>query len=642
MILDNTTSPTDLGTVTPNAPDPLFDLKNFATADSRLKALRADYDQEVQYINKRREARENKINEDELRIKKTLLEDEFAIPQRLVAANIQRAVPSYINYLAKPERVLYFSQPTNADYSTAIIAPIAEHEKAFTLAMRGTGWLIPWIKAIDTMLLHGVGWAEVVFDDSLPEKSYIDHIAREDLIIPRKTRDIQQVEIFARRYHFTPYAAEQLGRALNFDMTEVYKLTRDTQVTRVENVHFYKVFMKIDGIVNIAWWHEKLDQKWLRAPVPFDIGELVLPSDLPTDKNTFEMALAMGALKIAPKPVTEYPIFQLTFQQTEQPHVLDLQGRASLDIHMQQALTQLATSVVNSYIRFSKLYVSVENQPGESPTSEDVGSLAHGSIHPRALNFFQPPPPNNTAISAINAFITMNAQESGDTNFAALTRKDTEKTAREISASQQESEVLSSSRIVLFSQTIVEVYRLRYAILSSQSRAFRANVFPPNQLPMLSVPWVFTAAGDIEITARMEKLQNLMQFYPIFANTPLRDSYLSYLVAEFFPDEAPEWMQTLNTVPKMQAMIQQLSALIQGLPVQEMLQKGELTPQEIQQIQMLLANAAQLSGNAGPTLGAAPSNSGPNQNHGGPAGPQAPQPPHPQSAGPGSLSHNPA
>lgn len=566
------------------------DVLDISTAGPRITKLLSEWqNQEEQHTKVRRLARENKKNVNVERQKGTILDDETIVPDHTINSNIKRETPAYVEYLVKPERLLIFTPPTNRPFDADFNLLASEHEKTFAISCRPLGWMNPWIQAIDSCLLHGTSWLEVVRDTSKPNRTAIEYIPREDLIIPIDTRDLQANEIVMRRYHLMPYEAEQWGRKLKWDSATLSTLLKPSEENRSSPVHIYKVFLKRNEAVYIAWWHEKEKDKWLKAPAPYTLGEMSFPPGFMPSPEAIQNALVSNV--ITPKFLTSYPIFDLNYQLTENEKILMTQGRASLDLATQQAITELVTSTINRYIRSSKLYISSENQPGAAPDMITVGKLRHGSIHPVKLDFYSPEPPPPNSLSAANALSTINAQQAGDTNFAALTRRDTEKTAHEIAAAQQEAQKMSSVQVVLYSQTIINVYALIYSITSSQSLINQCNVFPPEQYPLLTVPWVFSAAGDVEITARQAKLQSLQQFYPIFSQSPLKDEYLKYLIQEFFPDEASQWISKITSIAQLKDMISKLVAVLSGLPVQQMLQTNEINHSELNQLQSLIGTA---------------------------------------------------
>jgi hypothetical protein len=583
----------------PSQESPRVSLDDLSSRISNL--LRSWEALDREHTKSRRLERENKVNASEERTKGTLLPDEVPIPDRTINTNIAREKPSYIEYLVKPERLLVFNPPTFEPFSEDILPAIAKYEKAFTYSMRYTNWINNWMAGIDGMLLHGMIAMEVVYDPSKPLKCAVEYIQRDELILPEKTRDIQSQDLFLRKYELSQYKAEEWADALHWDKSILEEVMKPDSKNRYEPVVIYKTFEKRKGKVYVGWWAEKTAGRWLKEPALYTIGEFDFSHITNFDPNNIQNTVAQKPL---PKVCTEYPVFPMRYILVENELLLQSQGHASLDQHIQTAITQIMTAFVNKAIRSSKFYPSCESEPGQSVTARDIGELKHGRLYSRPISELHIEFPNPVLGAIIQQLDTRNAEQNGQTNFAAMTRKDTEKTKYEIEAAEKVAGQLSSVQIVLFSQTVVSVYTLCKSIGDSQALIGQAKWLPPELLALTQVPFIYSSAGDIEVTEKKAKQNLLMQMWPIFAATPLRDLYLKYIIEWFFPDEAQEWKNNLVTIPQLKQTISIMVQMLQGLPVEQMLKQGEITPDELQQLQSVIVHAQQMvggPGNPGPT-----------------------------------------
>jgi hypothetical protein len=75
------------------------------------------------------------------------------------------------------------------------------------------------------------------------------------------------------------------------------------------------------------------------------------------------------------------------------------------------------------------------------------------------------------------------------------------------------------------------------------------------------------AAGDVDVIQRQERVQQMMQDWPVMQNTPLRDRFLSDLVKLKYPDVGEEYSKILLQMGMMQqhqSMIARLVTVLEG------------------------------------------------------------------------------
>jgi hypothetical protein len=539
----------------------------------------------------RREVRKNLVNVNDKRQKEEILGDETIIPDHTINANVSAEKAKYVNYIESSRRLLIFKPP--GDFPFQDKGEITNLEEAFTDGMRFNRWKLPWFKVFDGACLHGACAVEVIFDPSKPFNCAIDYVSRNDLRFQLNLKNIQAGEIIARRFEWTIIEVEAMAKRYGFKPEGVKYLEQITQdfASRTTSKMFevYKVYFKIDGLVQVAWYTEHWTNGWLADPKPLELGLFEI------DQITMMQAKQMG-LPYAPPatPIDFYPFFPLKYDEQEDEIILDVPGRAALDIQAQEAITHAFSSLINGSIRAAGIYAStLPANNGDAPTDKVVGKLKHGVILDRPLNFFTPPWPNaNVLLGTIQAISVRNQSQMGRTDFAALTRDDTEKTATEIQAAAKQTAALSSMQVDLLATVIIDVYELCYKIARCQVLLGLCKGYLTNNPELLFIDYSFKAAGDVEVVQRAEKQQALKEIWMIAKDTPAAQSVFEYILEVFFPNEAKDWIQELR-LPKDTI----ISTLANALSL--MRERAHLSPEENGQLENILSQAQAMVGGPG-------------------------------------------
>lgn len=585
---------------------PSFD---YSKESARFQQLIGAWTSEADNCTRRRELRQNKKSVQEERQKGTILEDETIIPDRTIASNIRRSKVAYENYITQSKRILIITDVENPSLS---VEPL---EEWFTRGMRYPGWKKPYVKLIDSMHVHGGAPMEVVYDPEKPLNNALEFIPRYELIIPLKTRNIQSCPRILRQFDVTATQLEEFQAIFKFEPSIVKDLFDKLQ-NKDEFVRIYRVLMKIEGLVYNAWYAKDSSKDWLRAPVLHDIGLFEFdpkallrpvpvmgqmqpnpnpmmggPSMMPS-QQMIPLYLSPQWTQVRtefmkPAPLHNYPIFWFPFQLTECEEILDEQGRVSMDLHVQEAMTSLLSDTVNGAHRAAGLYPCVENEPGGDPNLLELGPVKSGIIMSRRIILNQFPWPNPVILPVMQALKIGKADESGQQDFAATARKDANKTATELELATNQSNSMQISDMDVFSDPYLQMSALSFNIACHQ--AIFQLCKPPTHPEYLVGDYHLSSASDTEVVKRQEDKQNAKEFFNIVKGTPMAEKLLIFLIERYFPDQADEWKAVLNQ-PDKTAVINELLNVIQQIP------QDALQPEQRLALNSLISTARSLVG----------------------------------------------
>lgn len=603
--------------MTPNTTDtadqalPSFD---YSKETQRLQQLIAAWSSEADNCQRRREMRQNKKSVQEERMKQTILEDETIIPDRTIASNIKRSKVAYDNYITQSKRVLIITDVEEPQQSIETL------ELWYTRGMRYPGWKKPYFKLIDSMHVHGGSPMEVVYDPEKPMNVALEYIPRHELIIPLKTRNIQACPRILRQFEVTATQLEEFSLIYNFAPDIVKDLYERFQ-NKDEYIRIYRVLMKIQGLVYNAWYSKEADKNWLRPPVlhdvglfdfdpaqllqPVPVGPPQMPQVLPMDGTMMNgpmmapqppqmvplfLSPQWATLRqqfMKPSPLHNYPIYWFPFQITECEEVLDEQGRVSMDLHVQEAMTSLLSDTVNGSHRAAGLYPCVENEPGGDPNLLELGPVKHGVIMSRRIILNQFPWPQPVILPVMQALKVGNADQSGQTDFAATARKDANKTATEMELATNQANAVQISDMDAFSDPYLQMNALAFNVACHQA-IFQLCKRPPEPQYLIG-DYNLQSASDTEVVKRLEDKNNAKEFFNIVKGTPMADKLLTFLIERYFPDQSQEWNAVLQQ-PDKNAVIAQLIQVLEQIP------QHDLDPNTRLHLNSLIATARGLAG----------------------------------------------
>lgn len=530
----------------------------FDDENCTFKALITAHQAEIDKCTLRREYRKHRVNVKEKRERKELLADETIIPDRTIDQNIRSEKVPYIRYIEQTATVLAFHDPA---------APTLNFEGLSdwtTMLFRHGHWKLPWFKLIDTILTHGGGSVELIFNDKAPGKAVVEFIRRENLILPQRARSIDSCLRIGREYELTKHQFSTLARELSFNDKVTAKIN-DIYKNRDEFIKIYKLYGRDkSGIVYNFWLApENIGaDDYLRAPTVHFSGELSSAepdplTGLPQPPN--------------PIPATKYPIYFFPYHVEEDETLLEIQGRAALDLHCQEARTSLLSATVNGATRASRFYPTRKlSAPGDTPSNDSLFVLKHGHVFEGEFDIFQPNWPNTIALSIDQALATRKAQEIGQTDFAAMNRQDTAKTATELVQAQQTAESLNSVNISLFAEICLELYLDWWNIILSQALAGAVPIPPELADPaVLSSPSLTaTMAADAQVVKRAQRAQQYAQYFPAVANSPYALPFLESMLKELFPQEFAQWKQAADAANQTTQLLGQAGEALMNVPAE--------------------------------------------------------------------------
>lgn len=616
-------------------------LNNFEVAKPYLNELVTRFAGEEHRTEANRLARDIEVDVDFLRDQGEIQDDEAFIPVRIIHNNIQKEMPSYMNYIRNSRRICIFTDSLDSSFDTQ------ELESEFTKKMTYPKWEREHYKCLDSSLTHGWSWIEVCYDPTKPANCALEYIAHEDLIIPLDCKDIQTALCVLRRYKVTPSQLKSWVIKFDFDLLQANALIEHNKAKtdKDRTIILYKRYIKYNGCVYSSWFSlEGGCNDWLKKPAKHYVGidKLVEKQSATApslDPMTGQLVPGRPAVQDwEPIELDQYPIFLLVYKETEEPYIFDHKGRVYFDKHKQEAQTSLWTSFVNGTSRAQRTFASpTSDTVGDGKPAKQLANISwdNGTIFDKPLNFWSMPYPPVELIKVLEYADTSNLEEIGQTNFAAMNREDSRKTAREISAAQQQAQLLDSVDLTLYSTFLREVYGFAWLIVRSQAlqgkikflqkltalQALPAPLNPQQQVqidPIQSVVNVegayqdelkgfsndidkiiriydVRAAGDVDVIQKQELVMQMKQDWPVYQSTPLASRFLSDLTRLSYPQDSAVYSALLSTGNPKNNVIQSLLSFVEQLmtsdqPVGQML-RNEMGPQEKLQMQQLVVSA---------------------------------------------------
>lgn len=557
-------------------------------------------------LDNRQKRYQRAINGKMLRDEGMLASDEGYYPIKLIHTNIKREQPQYLAYLTQSRRSAIFTNPDGSS-----IDQYEALEADFTTKVRYKGWEVPFIRLIDGFQCHAWDAIELTFDPSAPGHFAFEHIVHDRLILPNDTENIQAQEVVLISKNLTSYQLSEMIDNYGWNPSAVKQIIATninaTSTYRMALVTVYKVFFRENGIVHVAWYNRNVNE-WLKEPEPLYMGK----HDVSKPKRSNGMIDDLGN-PIFEHPIqyeSEYPIFVFKYEESEDPQLFQLQGRARLDQDFQEAATATFSGYVNKLTRSANMYGSPKASPSNmapmaSPKQTDV-VLQNGTIFDQPMDLQYLPEPEPTQLNAIARISEFSSQEAGQVNYTVMNRKDTEKTATEITSANQEAAKLSSVQITLFSVTLCDVLSQAWSIY--QNRVVQGVIeVSPNLAPLFASPnqdgsytlaqYIVKSSGDVDVIQRAEKKQSMMQFWPVVSNTGLATVFLSDMLKIYFPEDAARYIQVLEQSANDKQLIAKLAEVINQIAVKDGQVIPELAdPQHKQAMQQLLMQAQQSSG----------------------------------------------
>lgn len=515
--------------------------------------------------------------------------DELYIPQHIIDTNIRREQSAYVQYVTQPNRACVIVDRRTPSQDTSLL------ERDFTMRVRYDGWQLPLYACIDGMQQNGYGMLEVVYDETKPGHLAHEFVQLGDFGYIADTRDLQEAEILARSYFFS--RTKLLSLAANpefqFDPAQVEKIVQGEPISGLSDAvidskdkslyKIDKVMFRIQGIVHVAWTCESRCDNWVRPPVPLFIGRR--KPFTPQEVQQMTLQAQISGQPINPTTIkagkqdyeTNYPYILFPYLISENDTISQLKGRVYLDQDCQEAASSLMSSFCTAHRRASGMYFSKDtDDPNSDLTMQKNVYFEPGALINSKIKQFQLSAPDAEVMNAIQTLILSNQNETSQVNFAAQNRKDSRKTATEVSAATQSQQALSTVQVVLFSQALKQTYTLMFSIIQSRVLAGLLPDVDPVIAQMYGGLYNIRPAGDSDVIERQQLIQSMTQAWPVMQNTPAAQVFLADLISRMFPEQAPRYLQVLQQAQQQQQS-QQAQQMQQVIGVAQQVGKGIIT-----------------------------------------------------------------
>lgn len=573
------------------SPDAANTLLNWEYAKTKLTALKNSWETgEGAQTQIRRDLRDIRIDIEDMRGKGEIEADETFVPIRIIDSNITKEAAPFIEYLSKPDRLVVMKSRSGLPE-----ADLRFREAEFTRVMRYEGWILPFMKVQDGAATHGWDAIEVIYDETKPGHVALDHVRHDELWIPQDTRNIQDCEYIVRKYMVSIYALRKLVKTAGFIEDRVQKImdsvkTTSGSISSVSLTLFplHKVMFKVDEVVYVAWWSPEVSEGWLDGePKKLYLGRRQgVPAQPTLDAMGNKIPPQPGQLDYSSDksmmPETEYPFYLLFYRETEKPDIFQHTGRVFLDEPKQDAASTLMTSFVNGTTRSSNFFASPKtNSNGDTQLKQlDGVQLQNGCVYNLPLEFSNLPAPDAGILRGIQQIQSLNADESQTVAFAVNNRKDSRKSATEITAAQEQQQTLSGVSLVMQSTFLVAVFSRCEAIINARALAgllpdycLRDGQLDRN---ILQTPVQLRPAGDVDVVERKERLQAMIAGWPLIQNTPAAPVYLADLLRLALPTTGDKYAQLIEQGDPKAQFIQQMLQTVGQLVVDP--NTGQLWP----------------------------------------------------------------
>jgi hypothetical protein len=258
---------------------------------------------------------------------------------------------------------------------------------------------------------------------------------------------------------------------------------------------------------------------------------------------------------------TDYPYVIFPYLVSENDTISQLKGRVYLDQDTQEAATSLMSSFCTAHRRAAGMYFSKDtDDPNSDLMMQKNSYFKQGCIIPAKVKQFQLTAPDADVMQAIQSVISSNQNETSQVNFAAQNRKDSRKTATEISAASASQQNLSTVQVVLFSSALRQVYKLMFDIFQSRIISGLVKDVTPELKAMYGRVYQVKPAGDVDVIERQQLIQSMMTAWPVMQNTAAAPAFLSDMIMKMFPEQGSNYVQIIQQAAIMQ---QQQQAMVQ-------------------------------------------------------------------------------
>lgn len=567
--------------ITPDSNLDYINSTKYETLVSKLKELTETIDDRQSKQEASRLLRYAEVDIEAERESGRFLPDELYVPQHVIDTNIRREQAPYVQYITQSNRAVICEDQDDDSVDLALL------EKDLTKKLRYDGWQLSQFANIDNFQANGYGFMEVVFDPNQPGHVAHEMIQFGDFGFVTDTRDIQAVEMTARAYYYTrtkllalcgdgskqdDFILKQVMTVIEATPSQTdtgYSVQSDNQKQSLFRI--YKVMFRVKGIVNVAWACPDVCNNWLRAPRPLFIGRksIVTTPVLNTVPSVLQRQMPSQSIGLSdqtqpPMPVSkdeyeaQFPYFCFPYLISENDTISQLKGRVFLDQDQQEAITSLLSSVCTQARRAAGMYFSKDtSDPNDEFLMQKNVYFRSGCIVNSKVQAFKLDAPDPGIFTAIQSLTSANQNETSQVNFAVTNRKDSRKTAKEISTSENQQQNLSTVQVVLFALGLKNMYGTMTDIIVSRVKAGLIKIKNQQLIALYGRNFSVKPAGDTDVIERQQKIQLMMQSWPVYQNTPMAQAFLAKLTELMFPDEAAGYLAAMQAANAQQNTQQQ-------------------------------------------------------------------------------------
>lgn len=593
------------------------DVWKFEVHKHKLVSLESDWGEIIRDTQNNRDDRYMDVDVKRLRTTGELLPDEIVDVKRVIHNNVSREKGPYMSYLTQPRRSLVLHCTSDPRIKSDV------QEKEFTRVSRYKNWTRSYFKCLDGGQVQGWSAIQTKFDLKMPGHFKRKYIARDRLLFPKRTVDLDKVEYIVIIIDVTMSQLTDWVEEFGFDEEQVRMVVQkegrgDVSNTKEEIVTIREIQYKAkDGTVMCGYYNVECTD-WLKQPEPLYLGiqeKQVQPIESGLGPLHLELQGAMQQQPVLQKVYEkEYNVDIYIYVDDECETIVEHKGRAFLDKYVQIAQTCIWSSFINKLVRSSNTYGSPKNSDPNNvgvPKIEKAVKLVNGAFYSSAVEFWAFPAPDMTAVAASQAISSENANDMQQTAFQVINRKDSRKTKEELKQAEDQQHQITSVPLTLWADFVTSVESKGWRIVQSRAKNGllpefmavppaaqengAANVALEQQARQYLLDQIYDcrAAGDVDYIERKEKVQTMQAFWPLVASTGLSGIFLGDLLVTAFPDDGPRWQKTLMDTAQQPSVIKALVTAMQGV----LKEYGPtMKPDEIAGINQVLQQALQSLG----------------------------------------------
>jgi len=536
-------------------------------------------------VDTNRKARRANPDVEQMRAQGKIGPNHTCVGLRFIDTNMANEMPAHIAYLTQSRRLGVF-QPEDARLIRDSTFEKEYVEAEFARVMTYPGWQGPYIQMLDASSLHGFNHLEVTYDESKPGHVAVEYCKTELLLFDR-CHDIQSSRMVMRRYDITVVDLDAFTARFELDPKIIKKLrdslldpaesantSNPTELQRVnDNLALYRAFYKDEnGKVWETWYTPHIEEFLIKEPRSFTNGIRKRNIDMTASDASTTMNVK-PEITFTDEQQSEYPFYAKRFRLTEDDLIQQAEGRAEIDYAKQDASSTILSAYLNGCLDATNTMWSPKDQNPGNPGGEPktiTQELKHGAVWDTPMTPFRAPFPEAQMMQAVAQIQTINQTETSQVNFAVNNRKDSRKTATEVTTATQQSTMLSGVQVLMFSLTMTAVLNAAWRIV--QSCALEGTItFCPgpddkNRVDLIEKSYIIKPAGDVDFVQAQERVQKMQQDWPVIQNTALRDRFMKDYIMLRYPEKAEEYTAILaqgNILPQLLTSAMQL--LIQAV-----------------------------------------------------------------------------